>query len=72
METQHIAGAMQPDGTQACVRCGALVSDDRNAAWPEGPSAPTGWPEDAAVDVDGPRSSTVPLSGGGFRSCAEG
>lgn len=38
-------------GLQRCQRCNEILADYRNAAWPEGQSAPTGWEENAHVEV---------------------
>lgn len=47
----HQAGLML-DNLQLCVRCGYVLSDYRNAAWPIGQPAPTGWPPGAHVEVE--------------------
>jgi len=42
---------MQSDGTQACVRCGLLLTDYRNTVVPDGTPALSGWAEGAAIEV---------------------
>lgn len=50
------------DWVQKCVRCGYVLNDHRNAAWPHGQEPPTGYKVGASVDVNespGFRSSVV-------------
>jgi len=56
----HRAGPLV-DGVQRCTRCGYILSDYRNAAWPEGQPPPTGFEVGKAIDVEpgNPRWSSV-------------
>ena len=47
----HLAGPYEGDGTQACVRCGALLTDHRNTMVPEGTPPMRGWEEGAHVEI---------------------
>jgi len=64
----HIAGPYR-DLVQHCARCGVLLCDDRNAAWPVGDPAPKGWAEGALVCVDGPASWFVDEMSKDMRAC---
>ncbi len=46
----HVAGPFV-EWQQRCARCGAMLNDYRNAAWPKGQPAPTGFVEGACVEV---------------------
>jgi hypothetical protein len=48
----HIAGRYL-DGVQRCVRCGLILADYRNAAWPVGQEPPSGWTEGSHVVIEG-------------------
>lgn len=50
MFTVHIAGAY--DGmVQLCLRCGAVLVDNRRASWPVGDGPPVGYPPGGFVGV---------------------
>jgi hypothetical protein len=55
---EHVAGPYV-DLLQHCTRCGSVLSDYRNAAWPSGTPAPRGWEEGARVYVTGWSSSVI-------------
>lgn len=60
----HQAGLML-DYVQLCVRCGYVLNDYRNAAWPTGQPAPSGWAPGAHVEVEdryNPKYAGVTLS----------
>jgi hypothetical protein len=46
----HIAGPMI-EGVQECVRCGAILTDYRNAFTPAGGPAVGGWAVGAHIEV---------------------
>lgn len=56
----HLAGPYV-DLVQKCRRCGSMLSDYRNCAWPEGQPGPSGQEEGAliAVGVSGSHSWIV-------------
>jgi hypothetical protein len=56
----HVAGKMI-DWVQPCTRCGEVLSDYRNAMYPEGTPPPSGWEEGAHIEVltGNPRYSGV-------------
>ena len=41
--TKHIVAEMDGSMIQRCLICGEVISDYRNAMWPNGQSAPKGW-----------------------------
>lgn len=54
----HFAGPLV-EGVQRCTRCGAVLVDLTNCAWPEGEEPPGGYPEgDLSVDDHGSFSVT--------------
>lgn len=47
----HVAGPMI-EWVQRCTRCDVVLNDYRNAAWPEGQPAPTGFEDGAHIDME--------------------
>lgn len=58
----HVAGPYR-DYLQHCTRCGAVLSDYRNSAWPGDQEPPKGWQEGAEVSVSGRMSMIGRLDG---------
>ena len=49
----HEAGPML-GWVQTCKRCGEILSDYRNAAWPDDQPAPGGFAEGDFIEIDNP------------------
>lgn len=45
---RHKAGKYE-NLVQTCTRCGEVMTDNRNAAWPVGQPEPQGWPAGSEV-----------------------
>lgn len=41
--TRHIVADMDASMVQRCLICGEIISDYRNAMWPNGQDPPKGW-----------------------------
>jgi hypothetical protein len=56
----HVAGPMI-EFVQRCARCGEVLSDYRNAMYPEGDPPPRGWAAGAHIEIERgfPTFSTV-------------